>query len=208
MGSEDDARTLIRALGLIPLAITQAAAYLAVRPQAKNFSRYLLLFRESNQANILSNKAVTGIRRDDSVSHAVITAWQISFDQIQKTIPEAADLLALMAMFVRQAIPESIVSVGRTNLQFEDALSLLSRYFLINVLATKKKDSQFEQRLFDMHELVKLATRKWLEIKGQIRRWRKAFLRIIAAAFPSRDHETWGACRALLPQPERCSTMF
>ena len=92
---------------------------------------------------IISNKEVTDIRQDDSVSHAVITTWQISFDQIQKTTPEVADLHALMAMFDRQANPDSIVSDGSPNLQLEGALSPLSRYFLINVLATKKKDSQF-----------------------------------------------------------------
>lgn len=45
---EDDAKTLVQALGYIPLAITHAAAYLAVR-ETLNVSSYLQQFRESEE---------------------------------------------------------------------------------------------------------------------------------------------------------------
>jgi tetratricopeptide (TPR) repeat protein len=54
-----------------------------------------------------------------------------------------------------------------------------------------------------MHNLVQLATRKWLEVHMQMGRWQKASLRIMAAAFPSGQHETWAACRVLLPHARK-----
>ena len=201
---EADARTLVQALGYIPLAITHAAAYLAVRERL-NVSSYLQLFRESeeNQTHLLSSPGARDLRRDASVSHAIITTWQISFDQIRQTTPEAAELLSLMAMFDRQSIPESIVSDGRRTLQFEDAGSLLTRFSLIKLLYATQKDYQVKDPLFEMHDLVQLATRKWIEIQGQMDRWQKASLRIMADAFPSGRHETWEACGTLLPHAQK-----
>jgi hypothetical protein len=55
--SEEDARALVHALDGIPLAITQAAAYITTRERC-NVSRYLTLFQESetNMANLLTNE--------------------------------------------------------------------------------------------------------------------------------------------------------
>lgn len=50
-----------------------------------------------------------------------------------------------------------------------------------------------------MHGLVQLATKKWLQGHGQVETWEKASLRIMAAAFPDGELETWAACRTLLP---------
>ncbi|KFY68927.1 hypothetical protein V496_00678 [Pseudogymnoascus sp. VKM F-4515 (FW-2607)] len=112
---ENDAKTLVRTLAYIPLAVTHAAAYLAVHAKTITVSTYLELFRKSeeNQAHLLSSQEARDIRRDSSGSDAVITTWQLSFEQIRKIRPEAADLLSLMAMFDRQGIPESIVYDGR-----------------------------------------------------------------------------------------------
>ncbi|OBT66186.1 hypothetical protein VE03_05134 [Pseudogymnoascus sp. 23342-1-I1] len=202
---EDDAKTLVQTLEYIPLAITHAAAYLAVRAETITVSTYLELFRESeeNQAHLLSSREARDMRRDGSVSDAVITTWQISFEQIRKTRPEAAELLSLMAMFDRQGIPESILYDGRGRLQFLDAVTPLARFSLIKAQSTKQPEQQDGEHLFEMHGLVQLATRKWLEVQGQVGRWQKASLRIVAAAFPSGQHETWAVCRALLPHAQK-----
>ncbi|KFY86469.1 hypothetical protein V500_07615 [Pseudogymnoascus sp. VKM F-4518 (FW-2643)] len=166
---EDDAKLLIRTLEYIPLAITHAAAYLAVRAQTITVSTYLELFRESeeNQAHLLISREPRDKRRDGSVSDAVITTWQISFEQIRKTKPEAAELLSLMAMFDRQGIPESILHNGRGRLQFEDAVAPLTSFSLIKAQGMKQPEQQVGEHLFEMHDLVQLATRKWLEVQLQ-----------------------------------------
>ena len=202
---EDDAKTLVRILGYIPLAITHAAAYIAMRAQTITVSTYLKLFRESeeNQAHLLSSQEERDIRRDGSVSSAVITTWQISFEQIQKMRPESAELLSLMAMFDRQGIPVSILYDSRSRLQFEDVVRPLTSFSLIKAQSTKQLEQQVGEHLFEMHDLVQLATRKWLEAQMQVGRWQKASLRIMAASFPSGKHDTWAVCRVLLPHTRK-----
>ena len=109
--SEHDARALVQALEYIPLAIVQAAAYIRVREPRITVSTYLDLFSESeaNQAHLLKNEDIRDLRRDAGIRHAVITTWQISFEQIRRTRPAAIDLLALMSMFDRQGIPENLL---------------------------------------------------------------------------------------------------
>jgi hypothetical protein len=124
--SESDLNELAKELEGIPLAITHAAAYIRSRPRV-TVSVYLRLFRESevNQASLLNNNEMKDLRRDHSIRHAVITTWQISFDQIQRTKTEAADLLALMSLFDRQGIPERLLLNNMDRLQFEDTIALL-----------------------------------------------------------------------------------
>ncbi|KAF2183993.1 TPR-like protein [Zopfia rhizophila CBS 207.26] len=203
--SEGDARALVQALEGIPLAVTHAAAYIAVREPRITVSTYLELFRESeeNQTYLLNNQEARDLRRDCSVSDAVITTWQISFEQIQRTMPKAADLLSLMTMFDRQGIPEYLLYDGRSRLQFEDAVALLTSFSLIRTQTGKQSRPRLGEQSFEMHSLVQLATRKWLDLSSQVDKWQKVSLRIMAATFPSGQHETWVACRALLPHSKK-----
>jgi tetratricopeptide (TPR) repeat protein len=194
---EGDARALVQTLECIPLAVTHAAAYIAVRQQRITISAYLELFRESeeNQAHLLNIQETRDLRRDHSVPDAVITTWQISFEQIRKTSPEAAALLSLMTMFDRQGIPEHLLYDGRSRLQFEDAVASLTSFSLVR--------TQTGEKSFEMHSLVQLATRKWLALNQQVDRWQKESLRIMAAAFPSGQHGTWAVCQILLPHSSK-----
>ncbi|KAH0552892.1 hypothetical protein GP486_006908, partial [Trichoglossum hirsutum] len=198
--SESEAKALVQALECIPLAITHAAAYIRMREPRITISTYLQLFRESaeNQANLLSNKDVRDLRRDHSTRHAVITTWQISFNQIQKTNSAATDLLALISMFDRQGIPEYLLHDNINRLQFEDAIAPLISFALIR--------AQVGQQSFEMHSLVQLSTRKWLEQNKLLEKWRKESVRIMARAFPSGAYETWTDCQALLPHSKEVMT--
>ncbi|KAF1351580.1 hypothetical protein EJ07DRAFT_183735 [Lizonia empirigonia] len=199
--SEGDARALVKTLEGIPLAVTHAAAYITANEPMVDIAAYLELFRESeeNQAHLLNDKKARDIRRDASVSSAVITTWQLSFEQIRKTRPEAADLLSLMTMFDRQGVPEHILYEGRSKLQFTEAVGPLLRFSLVRAQAREQSEGRLQGQLFEMHNLVQLATKKWLELREQVNVWQRAALRIMAAAFPSGQHETWAACQTLLP---------
>jgi hypothetical protein len=198
--SGSEAKALIQALECIPLAITHAAAYIRMREPRVTISTYLQLFRESmeNQSNLLSNRDVRDLRRDYSIRYAVITAWQISFNQIHETRPAATDLLALIIMFDRQGIPEYLLRGNTNQLQFEDAIAPLISFALIR--------AQVGQRSFEMHSLVQLSMRKWLEQNKRLEKWRKESLRIMAGAFPSGEYETWTDCQALLPHSKEVMT--
>ncbi|KAG7423240.1 Nephrocystin-3 [Fusarium oxysporum f. sp. raphani] len=188
-----DAKTLVQALECIPLAITQAAAYIKARAPMITMSDYLGLFWESeaNQMRLLGEEGLQDLRRDNSIRYPTIASWQISFTQIQKTQRSAVDLLALMSMFDRQGIPISLLRNGTSQLDFHDALEPLLSFLLVRVEIGKQS--------FEMHRLVQLSMRKWLEADKQLGKWTKESIRVLNAAFPSGKYSTWIDCQLLFP---------
>ena len=188
-----DAKALVHALERIPLAITHAAAYIKTRASTTTIATYLDLFRESeaNQVHLLSRKEWKDIRRDHSIRHAVIATWQISFQHIQATEPQAADLLALMSMFDKQGIPRWLLQGTTRQLDFDDALAPLLSFSFVR--------TEVGEQALAMHRLVQLSMRRWLEAESELGRWVKESILALSAAFPSGDYATWEQCRVLLP---------
>ena len=191
--SDADAKALVQALEGIPLAITQAAAYIKNTEPMTTILGYRKLFLESeqNQVSLLSKNDTKDDRRDYSIRYAVIVTWHISFAQIQKTKPSAADLLALMSMFDRQGIPMSLLRNGTSQLDFNDALTPLLSFSLVR--------TEIGKQSFAMHRLVQLSMRRWLEANRQLNKWTKESIRVLTAAFPSGEYKTWADCQVLLP---------
>jgi tetratricopeptide (TPR) repeat protein len=191
--SEEDERSLVQALEYIPLAITQAGSYIANRSPRVTVSRYLQLFRESesNQTHLLQHEDAKDLRRDPSIRYAVITTWQLSFEQIRHERPAATELLALMSMFDRQGIPEDLVRGNGDGLQYENAVAPLISYSLVRV--------QIETASFDMHRLVQLSVRTWLEIHLELARWQEKSRAVMAQIFPNGEYASWTECQRLLP---------
>ncbi|KAF3399052.1 hypothetical protein DPV78_006687 [Talaromyces pinophilus] len=177
--SGEDEKALVQALEYIPLAITQAGSYIANRSPRVTVSRYLQLLHvsESNQTFLLQHEEAKDLRRDPSIRHAIITTWQLSFEQIRHDQPAAMDLLALMSMFDRQEIPESLVRANGDWLQFEDVVRPLIGYSLVRV--------EIETASFAMHRLVQLSVRRWLDIHLELARWQKKSRAIMARTFPN-----------------------
>lgn len=194
-----DAKALVQELEGIPLAITHAAAYIRNRERV-TISAYLHLFRESkaNQAKLLNYNDAKDLRRDYSTRHPTIFTWQITFEQIRKTTPLATDLMALMSIFDRQGIPECLLHDGTDRLQFEDAIAPLLCFSLVR--------QQAEGGLFEMHRLVQLSTRKWLESNRTLQRWVSLALQIMTEAFPSGEYETWSLCQNLVSHSKEVLT--
>lgn len=111
----DAASELLEGLDYMPLAITQAAAFINRLGPRGSIAKYLVYFHKSDKskANLL-NKDEGDLRRDSSASNSIITTWQISFDHMREERPSAADLLSLMSFFDRQGIPEFVLR-GYTN---------------------------------------------------------------------------------------------
>lgn len=94
---ETAAVDLVRALDRVPLAITQAAAYINRRSTT---SSYLGDFRRSEKRKdslLRSDKGDIG--RYNDVSNSVVLTWQITFEQIRQERPQAANLLSLISCF-------------------------------------------------------------------------------------------------------------
>jgi hypothetical protein len=155
---------LVRELDYLPLAITQAAAYISARVTRMTVPRYLALYRNDkvSQTRLLDEES-GDLRRDPGVPNSVIRTWQISFDQIKEKWPSAAKLLSLVAMLDRQGIPDFLLRASYPNdLDLEAALSPLEEFSLISVEKWSTK--------FEIHRLVQLATRKWLERYQELER--------------------------------------
>jgi tetratricopeptide (TPR) repeat protein len=108
-----DAEQLVKKLDFMPLAITQAAAYINANAPRATIPKYLALLAkgDSDRAKLLSEN-VPDSRRDGSRSNSCIATWHISFERIQQLRPSAARLLSLMSLFNRQGIPEHVL-IGR-----------------------------------------------------------------------------------------------
>jgi tetratricopeptide (TPR) repeat protein len=196
----DDAVELLQTLDYMPLAITQAAAYISQRAPRVTISRYLdNLRRSDNDRATLLKKDVGDVRRDGSASNSIIATWQISFEHIRKERPAAARLLSLMSLFDRQGIPDSLLynhyqEGDDIEADFEEDIYTLASYSLVG--------TNVEGKEFEMHRLVQFSTKKWLELRGELERWKESYITIMEEAFPVGRHENWATCQRLFPHAE------
>ncbi|CAG1973095.1 unnamed protein product [Fusarium graminearum] len=220
----DTAVELVRSLDLVPLAISQAAAYIQMRAPRTSLAQYLDQFRqsESKKVKLLTHDAGDlrrDLRKDGGASNTILTTWQVSFDHIRSKRQSAADLLSLMSFFDRQGIPESLVALpkdsrntaqsnrhndisdsdtqdsgDKTESGLEDDIAILRNYCLI----MQGEDTN----TFEMHGLVQLSTRRWLKAQGLQEKFLEQYIVIMARAFPNGDYENWKVCRALFAHVE------
>lgn len=81
----------------------------------------------------------------------------MSFDLISKHKPRAAEMLSLMTVLDRQGIPENLLRQEKDrNIDFMTALGTLQAFALITAGVGGAG--------YEIHPLVQLATRNWLEI--------------------------------------------
>ncbi|KXJ84796.1 P-loop containing nucleoside triphosphate hydrolase protein, partial [Microdochium bolleyi] len=217
---EEAAGPLAQALEYIPLAITQAAAYIARRWPRISCPTYLEHFRKSEKKKeSLLNQDLGDLRRDGTAANSVVVTWQITFDQIQKERRPAADLLSLMSHFDPQGIPEWVLrnyyqrrcrirkhyDDGKENDDegeddhdddndddgLDDDLQTLRDYSLVAVTV--------QQGIYEMHALVQFCARTWLSSVGDLARWKRIFLHIMSENYPPGRYENWSKCQQLEP---------
>ena len=195
--SGSEAMELIMELEHLPLAISQAGAYIRERAPLMTIPKYLAEFRKSqdNQTTLL-NSNHADLRRDGEVPNAVITSWQLSFDHIRETYPKAGDLLSLMSFFNRQAIPQFLVQGGYDDLAFCEVISPLLNFSLVRADNTGQ--------MFELHRLVQIATRHWIERDGSTQKWIDCAIDRMAEKFPqfSYQRHNWAACETLISHVE------
>jgi hypothetical protein len=121
----------------------------------------------------------------------------------------AADLLSLMSFFDRHGIPEALLrsQTRQRNTQLdlswrssddeddnEDSESQFSESdeFEKDILALR--NYSFISVTFEMHGLVQLAMRKWLEANGQLEKWKRQNIKNLCAEFPTENFENWAKC--------------
>ena len=152
---------LAEALERLPLALVQAAAFILI--ESSSVTDYLKLYNESDTSRIqlLCDDFEDDVR-DPEIKNPTITTFAISFQQIKKYDPPAANLLSFMSMLDAQAIPRSLLPYEGDSVLFTNAMGTLKGYSLVtsrNILMPEEKQDDPQ---FDLHRLVRLAMHSWL----------------------------------------------
>ena len=195
----DAANSLLYALDYLPLAIIQAASYIKRQSVRKTtITSYLEEFQRSveKKTGLLAREA-NDLRRDDSASNAVVTTWQLTFNQVRRDRPSATELLCFMSFLNPQGIPESVLisySKQGKDKEIEEDLEVLLGYSLITAAV--------DGYTLEMHALVQFCTQVWLATFDDKERWRCKFLNIISSQYPFGVVENWTICRKLDPHIE------
>jgi tetratricopeptide (TPR) repeat protein len=198
---EESAVELLRALDCIPLAISQAAAYISRRARM-TVAGYLDEFWKNNKKReSLLNWDGGELRRDESASNSVVTTWQMSFEQIQRERGSAAELLSLMSFFNPQGIPESTLRRYNKRKAEENAAEADAAE------DEDEADSAFDEDLdtLQAYSLVSITTDNACEMLssfGDAAQWEQRFVVLMAQELPSGEYENWAKCQQLLPHVE------
>ncbi|GES60074.1 putative kinesin light chain [Aspergillus terreus] len=185
-----DVAALVEQLTFLPLAITQAAVY--INKNGIAVSDYLLLLQEqeADVVELLSEDFDENGRYED-VQNSVARTWLVSFHQIQKLNPLAAEYLSLMACLNPRNIPRSLLPKPTTKKKMFDALGLLDAYSFITL--------QSPNGAINFHPLVHLATRNWLKKEEQFPIYISKAAERLEETFPYDDHTNRQLWREYLP---------
>jgi hypothetical protein len=200
---------LLLELEHIPLAITQAVAFILKRRMT--IPRYLEQYRksDSNRTHLLAFEFADHGRQSASME-SVAKTWSLSFDWLRNNNVRATDLLCLISFFQHNGIPQRLlVGTGdngdaQNEFDFEDAVATLRAFSFIDA---RDADGGTEVT-FSTHRLVQLATRWWLRREGvtETERWALSALKSVSHSFPEPTshplEDYWTTCQALLPHAE------
>ena len=184
---------LAAALGDLPLALEQAAAYLDETQTTP--ADYICLLRE-NESELL------GLGTPSNTQQTIATVWQVSLGRLLEEEPNAQHFLSLCAFLAPDAIPRRLLSAHATDissplgnvlqdqLSYNRILSAVGRYSLMTITPDT----------LTVHRLVQTVARSNLSPHDK-RYWASTALSVIDHAFPrgSSNPANWGICSPLVP---------
>ncbi|MFF7258802.1 FxSxx-COOH system tetratricopeptide repeat protein [Streptomyces sp. NPDC008159] len=188
----DGAAELCAELGHLPLAVAQAAAYLAQAPLLTPRDYLDLLARYP--ADLYGAGGVPGTDSERTVARV----WNLTLDRIRGTQPLATDLLRLLAWYAPERIPLHLLGGVPGTPEAASALGLLTAYSMVTADPANST--------LAVHRLVQALARtpdprdphRTPDLVDRARRAAAGHLR---AALPATSLEpaTWPAWRALTP---------
>ncbi|KAK0642099.1 hypothetical protein B0T16DRAFT_394266 [Cercophora newfieldiana] len=152
--------------------------------------------RGDEDAKELLSEHLEDPRREIDTENSVMRTWKLSFDQISKNAPRAADILSIVAVLDYHSVPVYLLRKPKeTETGFRTALGALQAFSLLT--ATRGKDA-----VCKTHRLVAMAGQRWLEARGTLSRWQGEAVRLLAAAFPGpgkQKYAEWPLYEAMVP---------
>ena len=189
--SPKDLEALCKTLDYIPLAITQAAAF--IKQYKTTIVKYIEMFsdNESEVRDLLSDN-LGDDRRDWQSQNSVFGTLKLSFDLILTQNKLAMLSLSIMAYLDRQGITEELfIMPDARMIDVERAMGTLRAFSLISVRSDKSG--------YDLHRLVQLATRFWAETRWDNKEPEMLALFVVASKFPEINQENIRKSEFLLP---------
>jgi tetratricopeptide (TPR) repeat protein len=189
---EQDAGALAEALGDLPLALAEAAAY--IEQTQVSLKEYLELVQERAEE-------LFGLRQPAGAERRVATVWSLSLERVQDEAPAAEALLQLCAFLAPDNIPralprehaallpEELGQLARDLLAYNNALGVLGGYSMAILTPTT----------LGLHRLVQAVIRARLEDREG--HWAQVAVELLSDAFPNDSWEVavWPTCQQLLP---------
>src|SRR5579859_1056531 len=202
----DEAILLVTALAQFPLAIDQAGAY--IEETGCSLSAYHELYQRYRHA-LLARRG----RQSTGYPESVATTWSLSFAQVERTNPAAAELLQLCAFLAPDHIPEELLTEGAaywpvalceavTNpLSFNRMLETLLAFSLVKRLS--------EDQMLNLHRLVQVVQMERMDAEAQ-HSWAQRLVRALHTIFPqeTQDVANWPRCQRYLEQVEACDVLI
>jgi len=193
---QDDAEAadaVAEALGRLPLALAQAAAYLEV--SGRDLSSYAVLLR----TRLLE---LMGEARPEDYPRTVATTWLLSFECLETERPAAVALLRLCAFLAADDIPIPALQNGAREVPDELQGALVDELELDRVIVALRRYSLVERHGdgLRVHRLVQAVVRETMRA-GDRRAWLAAAVRLLERAFPDEPGEhpqTWSVCGRML----------
>jgi tetratricopeptide (TPR) repeat protein len=204
---EDDrvrAKKIVAQLDGLPLALDQAGAY--IEETGCGISGYLNLYRD-NAPELLQRRGTLSSDHPDPVA----TTWALSFENIEKVNPAAAELLRFCAFLHPNGIPEgmfskgspelgpALKSLGSDALAWNDALREILKYSLL------RRDPNTST--LEIHRLVQAVLKRGMDDATQ-RLWSERVVRAVNRIFPLVEFSNWAICDRLLPQAQSCAELI
>jgi tetratricopeptide (TPR) repeat protein len=193
------ASELAEELGDLPLALAQAADYIDTR--AMTVRSYLDSYRNPVRAQRLRDAGLDSAEYPESVART----WLMSFSQLSKERPAAADLLRLCAFLDPDDIDLDLLSTGRA--EFDTVLAMVfddqERIEAVGALAARSLVTVPVQGHLRVHRLVQAVTRDQLD-GDQFAEWAERALGLVAAILPPEpgDYRSWPTYAKLAPHIE------
>ncbi|HEY3368760.1 MAG TPA: FxSxx-COOH system tetratricopeptide repeat protein [Symbiobacteriaceae bacterium] len=190
---------LAAALGDLPLALEHAGAYIDQNDIA--VATYLDLFRKHQ------GRLMRGAKPPKDYHATIATTWEISLRAVKKGSPAAIALMHLVAFLAPedfpldalragvQELPRVLAGAVADSIAFDEAISILRRYSLIE----RRGDALAVHRLVQAVIRDQLSARAWW--KWAWRKWTKVAIRLVNSQFPfeSGNVRNWPQFEKLLP---------
>ncbi|KAH7302952.1 P-loop containing nucleoside triphosphate hydrolase protein [Stachybotrys elegans] len=212
----NEAVALAQELQQLPLAISQAGAYM--RRTSTPIRMYLTMLRRGKQRWKILKETETDRHRRPLVSNSILETWAISMERIQQESPMAYRMLNVIAYLDYRNIPVELLTAAAQDdgedqegepmdLDVMHAITRLKEFSFLSIADTRNDKQRYE-----MHKLVQEATQYKLSMdlmserdtqkndhndynsmRGELYYCRIA-IQIMLRAFPISERETWEQC--------------